>query len=75
MAILQTRKFKCKKCGNTFVTTQGDVLTPLDTNICQECGGTLSLDEMNTLDQINPMEKIKSVKHTVKSLFSFFSKK
>jgi len=73
MPIIQTRKYKCKKCGNTFVRSEGDVIT---TNlICQECGGDLKWDEISTYDQMNPIERIKSVKHDVKSLFSYFSKK
>jgi len=68
MPIIHSRKYKCKKCGNTFVTSEGDVIT--GTFTCQECGGTLKWDEMSILDKINPLERLKLVRHDVKSLFS-----
>ncbi len=73
MPIIQRRKYKCKKCGNTFVKTEGDVIT--GSFSCQECGGKLEWDEMTASDYINPLEGAKALKHDVKSLFSYFSKK
>ena len=73
MPILSTRKYKCNQCGNTFVTTEGDVLT---TNLtCQECGGTLKTVELDLTDRINPLEGLKSARHTLKSLYNSFVKK
>jgi DNA-directed RNA polymerase subunit RPC12/RpoP len=70
--ILYKQKYKCKKCGNTFITTEGCI--PGTNVTCQECGGRLEWDKATASDYINPLESIKALKHDVKSFFSYFSK-
>ncbi len=66
-------KYVCKKCKNTFVKSENDVIT---TNMtCQECGGSLKSIKMDLVDHLNPLERAKSMKHSAKSLKSLFSKK
>jgi DNA-directed RNA polymerase subunit RPC12/RpoP len=73
MPIIMSRKYICKKCKNTFVRSEGDVIT---TNlICQECGGQIESVKMNLIDYVNPLERAKSLRHFAKGVLSHFSKK
>ena len=68
MAVLHPQKYKCPNCNSTFVVTEGCIQT---TNmICQECGAKLEYDQTDFSDSVNPFERIKSVRHTVKSIYS-----
>ena len=68
MAIPTTRKYQCSKCDNSFVRRESYVI--ITDMICKECGNKLNAVDMSVKDYINPLERIKSIKHTIKGLNS-----
>ncbi len=65
-------KYICTKCKNTFVKAESCM--PSVNLKCQECGGELHMGNMNMLDYLNPVEKLKSIKHSLKDMYSSIKK-